>query len=83
LRIADNLEEAVRKSSTFRVRRRSQALLWSSQGKDRATIAELLDVRLDTVSSWFNRWTTNSVESLIDLPKSGRPSILSTAEKKR
>mgnify|MGYP002142056512 CR=1 FL=1 len=76
-----NLEEAVRTSSTFRVRRRSQALLWSFQGKDRATIAELLDVRLDTVSDWFNRWT-NSVESLVDLPKSGRPSILSTAEKK-
>lgn len=78
----EKLESAVRTSSTFRVRRRSQALLWSHQGKDRATIAELLDVRLDTVSDWFNRWNNNSVESLSDLPKSGRPSILSMVEKK-
>lgn len=77
-----NLEEAVRRSKNFRVRLRSQALLWSSQGKDRATISELLNVRLDTVSDWFNRWTTNSIASLTDLPKSGRPSILSTVEKK-
>lgn len=78
----ETLAEVVRTSPTFRVRRRSQALLWSHQGKDRATIAELLDVRLDTVSDWFNRWDNNRLESLSDLPKSGRPSILSTEEKK-
>lgn len=45
------LESLVRTSSNHRVRQRSQALLWSHQGKDRATIAELYDVRKDTVSA--------------------------------
>ena len=52
------------------------------QGKDRATIADMLNVRLDTVSAWFNRWHEKKLESLVDLPKSGRPSILTTVEKK-
>lgn len=78
----EKLEEEVRTSSNFRVRRRSQALLWSHQGKDRETIADLLKVRLDTVSDWFNRWLLKKLDSLADLPKSGRPSILTAAEKK-
>jgi transposase len=78
----EKLEVEVRTSPNFRIRRRSQALLWSHQGKDRATIAEMLDVRLDTVSDWFNRWLEKKLESLIDLPKSGRPSILTQVEKK-
>lgn len=78
----EQLQGEIRTSSNFRIRRRSQALLWSHQGKDRASIASLLDVRLDTVSDWFNRWLEKKLESLVDLPKSGRPSILTTLEKK-
>jgi transposase len=78
----EELESEVRTSPNFRIRRRSQALLWSHQGKDRATIADMLDIRLDTVSAWFNRWLEKKLESLMDLPKSGRPSILTTVEKK-
>lgn len=78
----ENLESEVRTSLNFRIRRRSQSLLWSHQGKDRTTIASLLDVRLDTVSDWFNRWLEKKLESLVDLPKSGRPSILTPVEKK-
>lgn len=78
----EKLESELRTNTNFRIRRRSQALLWSHQGKDRATIADMLDVRLDTVSDWFNRWLEKKLESLVDLPKSGRPSILTQVEKK-
>jgi hypothetical protein len=78
----EQLETELRKSPIHRVRIRCQALLWSHQGKDRVTIAELLDVQADTVSGWFNRWAEQKLSSLVDLPKSGRPSILSTVEKK-
>ena len=77
------LENLVRTSPNFRVRSRSQSLLWSQQGKDRATIADLLGIQADTVSRWLNKWLENKFESLVDLPKSGRPSILTPVEKKR
>lgn len=41
---AAKLEALTRRSLNFRVRSRSQALLWSHQGKDRLTIAEMLGV---------------------------------------
>lgn len=40
-----SLENLVRTSLNFRVRSRSQSLLWSQQGKDRATIAALLGIQ--------------------------------------
>lgn len=40
------------------------------QGKNRTTIAEMLDVYLDTGSDWFNSWLEKKLVSLSDLPKS-------------
>jgi transposase len=86
IRLADEdaakLEDLTRRSLNFRVRSRSQALLWSHQGKDRLTIAEMLGVQPDTVSRWLNKWDKHKLKSLVDLPKSGRPSILNLSEKK-
>lgn len=76
------LEDLIRTSLNFRVRSRSQALLWSHQGKDRLMIAEMLEVQADTVSRWLNKWEDSKLTSLVDLPKSGRPSKLSSSEKK-
>ena len=76
------LQKEVRTNSKFRIRRRSQALLWSHHGKDRHTIAGLLNVRLDTVSDWLNKWLEKKLESLADLPNAGRPSKLTNVEKK-
>jgi hypothetical protein len=50
------LENMLKESPIHRVRQRSQALLWSNQGKDRATIAALYGIQLDTVSAWIKRW---------------------------
>ena len=78
-----SLEELVRESPNHRIRQRSQALLWSHRGKDRMTIAESFDVKLDTISSWLSRWGEKKLSGLEDLPRSGRPSILTEEEKKR
>jgi transposase len=76
------LKDVVRTSTTHRLRQRSQALLWSNEGKDRSTIADLLGVKADTVSAWFDKWATGKLASLPDLPRSGRPCLLSPEEKK-
>lgn len=76
------LKNLVRTSANHRLRQRSQALLWSNQGKDRATIAALFGVRKDTVSAWFSKWSSDKMNSLSDLPRSGRPCILTNEEKK-
>lgn len=77
------MEALVRNSPDHRIRCRSQAILWSHQGKDRSFIAELFDVKLDTISSWFTRWEEHKLLGLGDLPRSGRPSVLTEDEKKR
>jgi transposase len=77
------LENLVRSSPNHRIRQRSQALIWSHQGKDRATIGELYGVRKDTVSALFTKWESSKVNSLADLPRSSRPSKLTAEEKKR
>jgi len=47
------LNNLVRTSSNHRLRQRSQALLWSHQGKDRTSIAALFGVKKDTVLLGF------------------------------
>lgn len=76
------LEKMVKESPIHRVRQRSQALLWSHQGKDRASIAALYGIQLDTVSAWIKRWEASKQAGIADLPRSGRPSLLSEDEKK-
>ncbi len=53
------LGNLVRTSSSHQLRQRSEALLWSHQGKDRAAIAELYDVQKNTVSARFSNQTPN------------------------
>ena len=67
------LENLVLASPNFRILSWSQSLLWIQQGKDRVTIAGLLGIQADTVSRWHNKWIEKKFESLVDLPKSGRP----------
>jgi transposase len=76
------LKDVIRTSANHRLRQRSQALLWSNQGKDRASIAALFGVKKDTVSAWFTKWSKDKLKTLPDLPRSGRPCILTSEEKK-
>lgn len=73
----------VRQSPSHRVRQRSQALLWSHQGKKRPQIAELFQVKVDTVTAWFRRWQTNpTADHLADAPRSGRRPKVNEDQKK-
>lgn len=76
------LEQLLRTTRNHRERQRCQAILWSHQGNDRQTIAKLYQVKPDTVSFWFQRWEVKQTQGLQDLARSGRPSLLSSAEKK-
>lgn len=75
--------EAIRKTdSRYRVRDRAHALLLSSQGRKIKEIASILGVDRDTVSEWFNRWTSSRYAGLEDAPHPGRPPKLNASEKK-
>ena len=66
-----------------RERDRSHALLLSHKGHSVEQLSELFEVRRDTILDWFNRWEQDGMDGLSDLPKSGRPPIFDTTEKKK
>jgi transposase len=77
------LTQLVRQSPIHRVRQRSQALLWSHQGKSRQQIADLCAVKADTVTAWFRRWRQKAhPDQLPDAARSGRPPQLNQTQKK-
>jgi transposase len=76
------LERLLRESPSHRIRQRCQALLWSSVGRDRKSIASLYETKPDTISAWYKRWDTDKFSSLSDLPRTGRPSRLDKEQKK-
>lgn len=78
------LIQLVRHSPSHRVRQRSQALLWSHQGKKREQIADLFQVKADTVTAWFRRWLTRPLpDQLADAARSGRRPKLDENQKKQ
>ena len=77
------LTRLIRQATNHRVRQRSQALVWSHQGKSRVEIAQLFAIKPDTVTAWFRRWLQQSdqVATLTDAPRSGRPTTLNADQK--
>jgi transposase len=74
------LIENYQKAGNFRLRNRSHAIILSFQKYSIADIAAICQVHRDTVSRWIQWWNENGFASLADLPKTGRPSILSLEE---
>jgi transposase len=82
----NQLEQLYRESGNHRERQRAQALLLSNRGYTMEQLAELFVVDRDTISNWFTSWTQQQTKEEIglqDAARSGRPSGLSAAEKKR
>lgn len=77
------LTALLKTSRLHRERQRAQAILWSHQGYDMDSILQLLKVDRDTLSRWFTQWETKGLAGLRDQPRSGRPSSVSEAIKKR
>ena len=67
------LLEARDQGPTTAFRRRAQAVELSSRGYRLAAIADLLDVHRETVSRWYDLWTTQGLRGLYDQPRGGRP----------
>jgi transposase len=51
-----DLQKLYRESSNATVRKRSQCILLSSQGKSIAELSHLFGVQRNTVSRWFSNW---------------------------
>lgn len=77
------LHQVVKTGTTHRERQRAQAILWSHQGKDMATLLDWLQVDRDTLSSWFTRWQAGGTAALRDKPRSGRKRKISEEEEKK
>jgi transposase len=64
----------------FRCRQRAHAILLSSKGYTIAKLQDIFEVDRDTVSSWFDRFESQGIVGLEDMPKSGRPPIYTDEE---
>ena len=83
------LEQQYQHSPTHRERQRCQALLLSNKGNNVKALSELFGAERDTIQAWLKRWEKTagqSIEfrlaSLLDAPRSGRPSRLEYLKKK-
>lgn len=76
------LQKLVTTSPTFRVRQRAHAILLSARGYAIDTLADIFSVHRNTISEWIDGWHESGVASLEDAPRSGRPTLLTSAHQK-
>lgn len=67
------LNELMRTSNSFRVRRRAHVILLSARKYKIEQLAEIFDVDRDTISDWIKRWEKSGIAGLKDAQRSGRP----------
>jgi len=77
------LQRIVNTDPHARARQRAHAVLLSDQGYRRGEIADIYQVKADTVSGWLDAWETRSFQGLYDAPRSGRPKGLNETERQR
>ena len=77
-----SLKDSLRDSMNFRERQRSQIILMSNQKMNVKSVSIALSISRDTVERCLNRYESTNFVSLKDLPRSGRPCLLSESEKK-
>lgn len=67
------LNELIRTSPSYKVRKRAHAILLSSKRYKIDQLANIFEVDRDTISDWLKRWEESGVEGLSDAARSGRP----------
>lgn len=72
----------LRDSTDFWERQRSQIILMSHQKMNVKSVSIALSISRDAVEICLNRYESTDFVSLKDLPRSGRPSVLTESEKK-
>jgi len=77
------LRELMENSTNKRVRMRAHSILLSARGYTIEMIADIFQVTRDTVSSWIDRWKQSGINGLSDMPRSGRPPLLTDEEREK
>src|SRR5688572_1957042 len=77
------LNRMMKENPSSRVRMRAHSILLSNREYSIDEIADIYEVDRDTVSIWINNWEQIGHESLVDLPKSGRPPVLNEKEQEQ
>jgi hypothetical protein len=54
-----------------RVRTRAHAILLSARGYEINEIADIFQMKKDTISSWIDNWQENGIKGLYDKPRKG------------
>jgi transposase len=76
------LKKKVRGAKTpYRDRLRARIVLDAARGRDNARIAAGLGVSVNTVRKWRDRFADRGLAGLRDLPRSGRPRVISGADR--
>lgn len=68
-----SLNELMRKSPSFKIRKRAHAILLSYKRFKIDQLASIFDVDRDTISQWLKRWDEKGLNGLKDAARSGRP----------
>lgn len=76
----ETLEAMSRDHPKARPRQRAQAVWLNMRGYVIEELAELYQVRADTVREWLRRYEARGLAGLLDRPKSGRPLRYTQAE---
>ncbi len=77
------LRELMENSTNHRIRMRTHSILLSSRGYTIEMVTDIFQVTRDTVSSWIDRWEQSGINGLSDMPRSGRPPLLTDEEREK
>jgi transposase len=75
------LEEMHKNHWNHAPRIRSHAILLSAKGSKVKKLAEVFDVCRQTIATWLHDWDDGGICGLLDLPRCGRPRILTDEAK--
>ena len=82
IQILQEVNNDEQRSKVLKLVKRFTMILLNKLDFSKETIGRILDVSRNTVSFWCNRFEIDPYGGLEDLPRSGRPKILSTEEEK-
>ena len=81
--VKETLKEAVRYGPYPYLRERAQAVLLSSRGYNMQQIAEIFEIKYQTVSHWIDDWDDYGLRGLYKVHDGGRPPIYTHQDEQR
>ncbi len=76
------LKAVMSSNVSARLRSRAHCVILSAKRYSIREITDILEVNRRTISSWIDAWEISGFEGLCDKPRSGRPTKLTSREKK-